>query len=85
LGKLVRALGIPMRHRASGDALATVKLFKMLLDKDLEKLLSQILIKAAVQKELSNLLEESERVIKTVGKIKNICGKARILKDDVLE
>ena len=33
LGKLVRALGIPMadRHRASGDALATVKLFKMLL------------------------------------------------------
>jgi DNA polymerase-3 subunit epsilon len=40
-GKLVRALGIPMRHRASGDALATVKLFKMLLDKDLEKLLSQ--------------------------------------------
>jgi DNA polymerase-3 subunit epsilon len=39
LGKLVRALGIPMadRHRASGDAMATVKLFKMLLDKDLEK------------------------------------------------
>jgi DNA polymerase-3 subunit epsilon len=37
LGKLV--LGIPMadRHRASGDAMATVKLFKMLLDKDLEK------------------------------------------------
>ena len=31
LGKLVRALGIPVtdRHRASGDALATVKLFKM--------------------------------------------------------
>jgi DNA polymerase-3 subunit epsilon len=25
------------RHRASGDAMATVKLFKMLLDKDLEK------------------------------------------------
>jgi DNA polymerase-3 subunit epsilon len=33
--KLVRALGIPMadRHRASGDAVATVKLFKMLLEK----------------------------------------------------
>ena len=31
LGKLVRALGIPVtdRHRASGDALATVKLFKL--------------------------------------------------------
>jgi len=39
LGKLVRALGIPLsdRHRASGDAQATVKLFKMLLAKDIEK------------------------------------------------
>lgn len=39
LGKLVRSLGIPVtdRHRASGDALATVKLFKMLLDKDTSK------------------------------------------------
>jgi len=47
LGKLVRALGIPMadRHRASGDALATVKLFKMLLDKDLEKVILTELIK----------------------------------------
>ena len=47
LGKLVRALGIPMadRHRASGDAMATVKLFKMLLDKDLEKTIVKELIK----------------------------------------
>ncbi|MFD1613666.1 exonuclease domain-containing protein [Gelatiniphilus marinus] len=39
LGKLVRSLGIPVtdRHRASGDALATVKLFKILLDKDTTK------------------------------------------------
>lgn len=39
LGKLVRSLGIPIsdRHRASGDALATLKLFKLLLDKDLDK------------------------------------------------
>ena len=39
LGKLVRSLGIPLsdRHRAAGDAQATVKLFKMLLQKDLEK------------------------------------------------
>ncbi|PKV52107.1 DNA polymerase-3 subunit epsilon [Aquimarina sp. MAR_2010_214] len=39
LGKLVRGLGIPLsdRHRANGDALATVKLFKLLLTKDLEK------------------------------------------------
>ncbi len=52
LGKLVRALGIPMadRHRASGDALATVKLFKMLLEKDLEKEIVKDFIKLEVQK-----------------------------------
>lgn len=52
LGKLVRALGIPMadRHRASGDAMATVKLFKMLLDKDLEKEITTSLIKSEIQK-----------------------------------
>ena len=39
LGKLVRSLGIPVtdRHRASGDALATVELFKILLVKDIDK------------------------------------------------
>ena len=39
LGKLTKALGIPItdRHRATGDALATVKLFKILLNKDLSK------------------------------------------------
>ena len=39
LGKLVKSLGIPLtdRHRASGDALATVKLFKLLLQKDSQK------------------------------------------------
>ena len=43
LGKLVRALGIPVsdRHRASGDALATVKLFQLLLSKDTEKTIIQ--------------------------------------------
>lgn len=47
LGKLVRALGIPMsdRHRATGDALATVQLFKLLLSKDLEKEIVKSLIK----------------------------------------
>ncbi len=36
LGKLVKSLGIPVtdRHRASGDARATLELFKMLLTKD---------------------------------------------------
>ena len=55
LGKLVRALGIPMadRHRASGDALATVKLFKMLLDKDLEKEIVKTFIKTEIEKRLA--------------------------------
>jgi len=55
LGKLVRALGIPMadRHRASGDALATVKLFKMLLDKDLEKEIVKTFIKTEIEKGLA--------------------------------
>lgn len=48
LGKLTRALGIPVsdRHRASGDALATVKLFKLLLAKDLKKHIIQDAVKA---------------------------------------
>lgn len=47
LGKLVRSLGIPVsdRHRASGDALATLKLFKLLLDKDTSKSIIQQSIK----------------------------------------
>ncbi|MES2544198.1 MAG: exonuclease domain-containing protein [Bacteroidota bacterium] len=51
LGKLVRALGIPMadRHRASGDALATVKLFKILLEKDVEKTIVKELIKTEIK------------------------------------
>jgi DNA polymerase-3 subunit epsilon len=52
LGKLVRALGIPIadRHRASGDALATVKLFKILLEKDLEKEIVKDFIKLTVER-----------------------------------
>ena len=43
LGKLARALGIPVsdRHRAAGDAQATVKLFQMLMDKDSGKQIIQ--------------------------------------------
>src|SRR5210317_422913 len=39
LGKLSRSLGIPLknRHRASGDALATVELFKILMEKDVKQ------------------------------------------------
>ena len=39
LGKLTKELGIPIsdRHRAAGDARATLELFKLLLDKDYHK------------------------------------------------
>ncbi|MEY8848697.1 exonuclease domain-containing protein [Psychroserpens sp. XS_ASV72] len=50
LGKLTRSLGIPVtdRHRANGDAMATVKLFKMLLSKDLDKNIIKDNVKKAV-------------------------------------
>lgn len=63
LGKLVRSLGIPVtdRHRASGDALATVKLFKLLLDKDTEKTIIKESINLNPKKRLAakhlNILE----------------------------
>tara|TARA_B100001059_G_scaffold70707_1_gene67791 strand:+ start:3887 stop:5164 length:1278 start_codon:yes stop_codon:yes gene_type:complete len=46
LGNLVKNLGIPIsnRHRASGDALATVELFKLLLLKDNQKIIVNSLI-----------------------------------------
>lgn len=39
LGKLIRSLGIPFsdQHRARGDAIVTVKLFELLLEKDIHK------------------------------------------------
>ncbi len=54
LGKLVRSLGIPVtdRHRASGDALATVKLFKLLLNKDSEKTIIQEALNKKPKKQL---------------------------------
>jgi DNA polymerase III subunit epsilon len=55
LGKLVRALGIPIadRHRASGDAMATLKLFQLLLNKDVNKEILTSLIKFEIQKGIS--------------------------------
>ncbi len=80
LGKLIKSLGIPMsdRHRASGDALATVQLFKLLLEKDLNKTIIQSSIKyfdRRVQKEkLKNLIDETP-AIQGVFYIHNINGK----------
>ena len=56
LGKLCKTLCIPVsnRHRAEGDALATVKLFKLLIDKDTEKTIIKNSIKQGITKELSS-------------------------------
>ncbi|MCR9182954.1 MAG: exonuclease domain-containing protein [Flavobacteriaceae bacterium] len=64
LGKLVRELGIPMsdRHRASGDAKATVTLFKLLLSKDSKKEILSSTIRLApkrqVDKKLLRIIEK---------------------------
>lgn len=69
LGKLTRSLGIPIadRHRASGDALATIQLFKLLLEKDVQKDIIQNSIKyfdKRLEKEkLKNLIEDIPRVL----------------------
>ncbi|MBT3740670.1 MAG: exonuclease domain-containing protein [Polaribacter sp.] len=68
LGKLTKSLGIPMtdRHRASGDALATVQLFKLLLEKDVNKAIIQKSIKyfdRRLQKQkLKTLIEETPTI-----------------------
>ncbi|MFS4491489.1 exonuclease domain-containing protein [Maribacter sp. 2308TA10-17] len=55
LGKLVRSLGIAVsdRHRANGDALATLKLFRLLLSKDLDKSIIKTVVRAETLGELS--------------------------------
>ncbi len=55
LGKLVRSLGIPLnnRHRANGDALATLKLFQVLLNRDTEKEILKEIIRGEQYGELS--------------------------------
>jgi len=60
LGKLVRSLGIPLsdRHRAQGDAKATVNLFKLLLTKDTSKEIITKSIKKDPKKQLEPKLLE---------------------------
>lgn len=60
LGKLARALGIPMsnRHRADGDALATVKLFRMLLEKDVEKEILKAAIRSFPKRKIATKLKD---------------------------
>lgn len=49
LGKLSKSLGIPVsdRHRASGDARATLEIFKLLLDKDSAKNIAKFVVEPA--------------------------------------
>lgn len=55
LGKLVRSLGIAVsdRHRANGDAMATLKLFKLLLSKDSDKNIIREVVREETHGELS--------------------------------
>ena len=70
LGKLVRSLGIPMsdRHRASGDAMATTKLFELLLNKDLDK---QI-VKASIRMEPKRQLEP--KLVAIINSLTSVTG-----------
>ena len=95
LGKLVRSLGIPIsdRHRANGDAMATVKLFKLLLSKDAKKTIITNSVKTEVKRKLApkllDIVEELPSItgvyymhkeggdIVYIGKSKNI--KKRVL------
>lgn len=68
LGKLVRSLGIPLsdRHRAAGDAKATVDLFKLLLSKDDKKQIIQATVrldpKRQLEPKLLDLIEQTPSV-----------------------
>ncbi len=59
LGKLTRSLGIAIsdRHRADGDAKATVKLFKMLLNKDTKKEIVKESIKTEQKSKIASNLK----------------------------
>lgn len=68
LGKLVRSLGIPLsdRHRAAGDARATVKLLKLLLDKDSSKTIVKKVLHTKAQNQVTrkflNLVDQVKPV-----------------------
>lgn len=97
LGKLCKAIGIPIleRHRANGDAMATVKLFKILLERDFEKNIIKESLKSSEVKILNSsylkiidtlptvagifYLHNEQREIVYIGKSNNIRKKVRNL------
>jgi len=60
LGKLCRSLAIPVtsRHRADGDAMATIQLFKLLLNKDIDKEIVKKSVKTLTTKKLAPKLQD---------------------------
>ncbi|MFO7746129.1 MAG: exonuclease domain-containing protein, partial [Psychroflexus sp.] len=70
LGKLVKNLGIPItdRHRANGDALATVKLFKLLLEKDTDKEIISSNLK------LNSISSVDQKLIRLINELPNTVG-----------
>lgn len=96
LGKLVRSLGIPIadRHRASGDAMATLKLFQLLLSKDKEKTILRSMVKSDIKTGINpKFLDIADNLPATVGiyYIHNeegqiiFIGKSRNIKKKVLQ
>lgn len=65
LGKLCRSLGIPVtdRHRANGDALATIQLFKLLQEKDTDKKIIEESVKYTDNRTLKN---KSQEILATI-------------------
>lgn len=72
LGNLCSELGIPVsdRHRAHGDARATVQLFQLLLAKDINK----NIITSFIQEETSNKKEENNKINKLLESLPQLPG-----------
>ncbi|GLB49732.1 exonuclease domain-containing protein [Neptunitalea lumnitzerae] len=78
LGKLVRSLGIPVsdRHRANGDAMATVKLFKLLLSKDSSKEIIRNAIKSDMEHKMA------PKLLDIIDQLPSVTGVYYIHKND---
>ena len=65
LGKLCKSLGIPMtaRHRAEGDTVATVELFKLLQTKDVKKTILLEHIKGEKDKPKCKLTQKLSKLV----------------------
>ena len=78
LGKLVRELGIPLsdRHRASGDAKATVSLFKLLLAKDSKKEIVSNAVKLTPKRNIDT------KLLRIIEKTPSVTGVYYMYRDD---